>query len=436
MDYTQGIRTGRTDPKSLEDLYRAARQQHDESRFRADLLTCYGESPGNILYAAWAYRLQDMPPAERTESRLADWKWAVPLGLAAGIVFAVLSLSRFDLPAQMPFLALVWAPIGACFIIAFLVGAGGRDWSRAAPLMIGLVAFGVYVSLWVTLGQRQSYLFLMALHLPVLAWIGVGLAVVGLRSTALDRQAFLAKSLEVIVTGGLYVIAGGAFAVITLGLFQALGIQLPLDVIKLLIAGGGGLITVLAVATVYDPRASAAKQRFEQGLGRLITIAGRLLLPLTLVMLVIYVLLVPFNFMEPFRNRDVLVVYNAMLFAVMGLLVGVTPVNEDDLPARYHSLVRAGILAVASLTVLVSLYALSATLYRTSLGGITVNRLAVIGWNLVNIGVLALLVAKQVRGGRAGWIRSLHESFSVGAVAYALWTLFLILAVPVLFGRV
>jgi multisubunit Na+/H+ antiporter MnhF subunit len=136
------------------------------------------------------------------------------------------------------------------------------------------------------------------------------------------------------------------------------------------------------------------------------------LLPLTLLVLIVYLVVIPFNFMQPFRNREVLIIYNAGLFAVMALLVGVTPVHEDDLPQKYHAALRTGILAVAILAALISLYALSATVYRTVLGGLTVNRVTVIGWNGINIAILVLLIYKQFKHGATVWVHSLQSAFS------------------------
>jgi len=194
-----------------------------------------------------------------------------------------------------------------------------------------------------------------------------------------------------------------------------------------------GLIPVLAVASVYDPQLPPAGQRFDQGLARLITTLGRIFLPLTLIVLVIYLLSIPANFWKPFEQRDVLIVYNLMLFAVMGLIVIATPLRADDVPEQYRDYLRRGILAVAALTLLVSLYALSATVYRTTLGGWTINRLTIIGWNSINIGLLAVFLYRQWRFGRAAWIESSHNTFRLGLIAYALWILFLVLALPLLF---
>ncbi len=433
MKYLQDIRAAHTDPERLENLYRAALRENAGDEWKSDLLARLAESPDNILYAAWRYRLQGAE-TEQPESHGINWKLAIPLGLIAGLVFAVFSISRFDLPRHMPLLLFAWAPVGACFIVAFLaLQTTSRQYPQRAGVVIGaLIAIGIYVILIVALANREQYKVLMALHLPLLALTGVGISLVGIKSNAQERFAFLLKAIEVGVTGGVYVIVGGMFAGITIGLFAALSIKLPDDLIKALIAGGGGVICVLAVATVYDPRVAPLAQRFEQGLGKLVPTMMRLLLPLTLIVLVVYLFVIPFNFMQPFRNRDILIVYNAMLFAVMGLLIGATPLQEHDLP-KYHGALRAGILAVASLTVVISLYALSATVYRTALGGFTLNRVTVIGWNVINISILILLIYKQIKHGAAAWVGSLQSAFSAGTMGYVVWALFLTLATPWLF---
>jgi hypothetical protein len=191
-------------------------------------------------------------------------------------------------------------------------------------------------------------------------------------------------------------------------------------------------VSVLTVASVYDPLSPPFEQRFRQGLGRIITTIMWLLLPLTGLVLVIYLFVIPFNFMEPFYNRDVLIVYNVMLFAIMGLLIGATPVYASELTERQQSVLRIAILTITCLTVLVSLYALSATAYRTALGGLTMNRLTILGWNTINIGILISLLIKQIKRKQA-WIASIQRTFSVGSLAYLCWAVFLVLAVPLLF---
>jgi hypothetical protein len=179
---------------------------------------------------------------------------------------------------------------------------------------------------------------------------------------------------------------------ITMGMFSALNVTLPDTIMRLVAAGGFGLIPILAVATMYDPLVTPEAQDFSQGLSKFIFTMMRLLLPLTLIVLVIYVLVIPFNFMAPFQNRDLLIVYNVMQFAIIGLLIGVTPLKLDDLSPKLQVWLRRGIIAIIILALIVSVYALSAVIYRTVNGEITLNRVTIIGWNIINIIILAALL--------------------------------------------
>ncbi len=261
----------------------------------------------------------------------------------------------------------------------------------------------------------------------------MGISVLGFKSSTEDRFAFLIKSIEVMITAGLYLIAGMVFGGITMGMFAALSIDLPEIWLRLIAAGGFGLLPVLAVASVYDPGTPPSKQDFEQGLSQFIATMMRLLLPLTLGVLVIYIFIIPFNFLEPFENRDVLIVYNLMLFAILGLLLGATPIRGEALSPQLQKWLRTGIITVAVLAELVSVYALSATVFRTFGGGLTLNRLTIIGWNSINIAILFWLIYRQFKDGRDKWIESLQSVFSLATNAYLAWGLFLLVALPLLF---
>jgi hypothetical protein len=137
--------------------------------------------------------------------------------------------------------------------------------------------------------------------------------------------------------------------------------------------------------------------------------------------------------MEPFYNRDVLFIYNGMLFAVMALLVGATPIRPQELSPRLQFWLRSAILAVAALAALVSLYALAAIIYRTWMDGLTMNRLTVTGWNIINIAILGLLLSRQFGSPETAWGEALKKAYNVAAVAYTVWAAFIVLAVPILY---
>jgi len=69
VDYLQEIRAAQGDPRRLEELYQTARREQDKDEFRAAMLSCYRESPDNVLYAVWYYRLQQTPKEEEAKGR-------------------------------------------------------------------------------------------------------------------------------------------------------------------------------------------------------------------------------------------------------------------------------------------------------------------------------------------------------------------------------
>lgn len=430
IEYLPALRAAHRDPAEIEALYRLARNEHQLARFSEAVLTSYAESPDNLLYAAWYHRLRAPAEHERSTAR---WWLAVPLSLLTGLLFWLLTDAQFTLRDGRTALMLLWSPLAAMLVIGLLAAATRQHMRRAAVLVGLLVAVSAYVVLQ---GRRtgfagqQRYLELMIAHLPLLAWSAVSVFVLGLHARPHQRFAVLTKSIEVIGTGGVYAVAVVIFAVITQGLFAALDAALPEFVLRLLFVGGLGTLPVLAVASAYDPLRSPEAQEFRRGLGKSIALVMWLLLPLTLLVLVAYLAVIPFRFMEPFRERDVLIVYNVMLFAIMGLFVGATPITTDELPGPQQRMLRTVMLAVAGLAVLVSLYALAALLFRTLDDRLTVNRLAMLGWNAINLGVLGTLIGSQFRGGTTHWVAAFQSVFGRATVWYAGWTLLLAIAIP------
>ena len=445
MSYHDTVSDLAGDVEQLEQVYHAALKDGETDAFKQAIDASHTAAPDNLLYAAWFHRLKYS--AAQAKGHVIAWAWVIPLAAINALLFWWLSGDRFMITIEgfrgtshdfLPAILLLAAPLSAVFVLTYLTAAGRKRWRLGALIGIGLLAAGAYVLL--TYPQtgpaplQEQYLTLMVVHLPLLAWAGVGVFLIAGHRDPTNRFTFLIKSLEVFIVGGLFVIAGGLFTGITIGLFQALNVDFPELAQRLFIAGGGGLIALVAVAVIYNPTAPPAEQAFDEGLSKLIALLMRILLPLTLLVLLVYLIFIPFNFSAPFESRDVLIIYNAMLFAVVALLVGATPVSLADISPRLARWLRLGIGAVAALALLVSLYALAAILYRTSIDRLTPNRLTFIGWNVINIGLLFLLLLYQVRAKEGRWLHGLHRAFSAGTVAYAVWTLAMILAIPWLFG--
>jgi hypothetical protein len=447
MSYHDTVRALAQDAEQLEQVYHTALEAGETDAFKQAIEDSHTAAPENLLYAAWFHRLRYT--AAQAKSFAVAWAWVIPLALFNGLLFwwlsddqryviHILGARQGATIGYLPSIALLAGPLSAAFVLIYFTAVGHKNWRLSALIGIILVAAGAYV-LWTypqagTRPFQEQYLTLMTMHLPLLAWAGVGAFLIAEHRDPANRFTFLIKSVEAFIMGGLFVIAGGLFTAITIGLFAALSIDFPDLVQRLFIAGGGGLIPVVATAVIYNPTVPPAEQAFEQGLSRLVALLMRILLPLTLLVLLVYLGFIPFNFREPFENRDVLIIYNGMLFAVIALLVGATPVSLADISPRLGRWLRLGIITVAALALIVSLYALAAILYRTSIDRLTPNRLTFIGWNVINIGLLLFVLLFQARAKAGRWLQGLFRAYSAGTFAYAAWTLAMILALPWLFG--
>ena len=446
MQYLAQIQSSQHAPQPLESLFRAAEREHGSAEFREDIAAAYAAAPENRLLEAWQLRLADVATASTvanasSESTVAadrsrvHWGLVLPFSVITSVVLWLLSDPLFvfrDAAGHTElYLQLLVTPVIAVTAIGFLTGAR-RAHLSATPHSVALLG-GVTVltalAFWRSVGN-VDYRHVASGHMPLLAWAAVGICLMGIRASARDRFAFLTKSTEVVVVTGVYGLAVMAFNGITVQLFKTLGITLSESVIRLLMVGGAGLMPIVAVATVYDPLVSPSAQDFRRGLSKMVTTLPRLLLVPTLVVLAVYVALIPAHFMQPFYDRTSLLTYNGMLFAVAALLIGATPVHADDLSADYQRWLRRGIVAIAAFAVLVAAYALAAVLYRTAHDRLTLNRLTVIGWNVIHIGVLSGLLYRQVTGARNAWIASLHATFSEASVAFAAWAACVVVVLP------
>ncbi len=434
MKYLADIQSAAQDPERLEQLYQLSRQANDEAEFRADLQSEFASAPENILFSAWHARFDHQPLLKAR--RVIQWGLAIGLGIIAGLILWALSDPSLLFNGQVPLFVFLWAPIATIPALIYLVVVSRKNYLFAGLASIVLILACVYIQFLapaMQLQPRSDYINLMLILLPLLCWIAIGVTTLKFSAATPERFAFLVKSIEVMVAAAVYLGFGVAFGLITTGLFSALNVTIPEPLIRLVALGGVGLISILAIATMYDPHLSPRSQDFSQGLTRFIFTILRLLLPLTFLVLLIYIFVIPFNFMAPFNNRDILIIYNVMQFAIIGLLIGVTPLELNDLSPKLQAWLRRGVIAVAILAIIISLYALSAVTTRTAVNGFTLNRLTIIGWNVINIAILVALAYSQLRESSADWHARLQAVFSKATTAYLAWSVLLVIVLPLIF---
>lgn len=301
MTLKSQIEQAKGNPEILERLYRQAVATGEESIFREAIAEFAREYPEDMLFSAWVYRL-DIQPVQiplSMEDRIAEngsrqWWIAVGVSIVLGALYIVLAGDKppIPIPGQAnPLFWIGWGPLTVLAILFYLAVIDNREerirwYGVSAPIVVATALFAT----WIAWGRTDHIANLIAIHLPFVAWAAVGGSVaLGYPHTSRQFFAFMVKSVETILTAGIYLAAGLIFSGLTSGIFAALGIRFSELLIRTAAAWGIGVIPILALASVYDPKVPLLEQNWTTGLARILRILTRLLLPLALGVLAIYV---------------------------------------------------------------------------------------------------------------------------------------------------
>lgn len=446
MDLKSQIEEAKSDAAGLERLYKQAIKAGNGAAFKEAIVQSVGEYPENVLFSAWAYRLDVLalpPPVVESEgqtgnqSRPSRWLTAVVMSVVLGVVYALLARDKPPVPIPWeahPLFWIGWGPLtalGILFYLAMIDRSQSRPYGYAGLTVIPIVVYAA-VTVW---GRTDDIAILNAIHLPFIAWTAIGAAMtLGHPDPARQCYSYLVKSVETVLVGGIYFGAGGIFLGLTYGIFQAIGINLPEDDLQKVAAWGIGAIPVLALASVYDPTAPAVEQDWTTGLTRILRIITQLILPLALAVLLVYVFwFVPAYFWRPFQEREVLIVYNGTILAILVLLTVVVSGPVDERSPRHDAILSYAVQVLVALTLFLNVYALAAIASRMLNFGLTPNRYAVFGWNIVTLLMLAMIGLRQWRGRSDPWFSVLRESIARASVLAVAWTLWVLIVLPLWF---
>jgi len=445
MNLKNQIDALRGDAAGLERLYKSVLDAGNAAAFKSAMEQCAGEHPEDVLFAAWAYRLGILPvphsevgAASQIDHRQSRRWWiAILTSVILGLAFALFAgdLPPVPVPGEAdPLFWLGWAPLIALGILDYLA-LNDRSKKRTYFLAgLAMLPIAVYTAAtaWNRTGDVAA---LIALHLPFVAWAVVG-AALALRHPQPARQcyAYFVKSVETVLVGAIYFGVGAMFVGLTLGIFAVLGVNIQQQHLQTVAAWGIGAIPVLALASVYDPLAAPVAQDWNSGLTRILRIITQFILPLTIGVLLVYVFwFVPAYFWRPFQERDVLIIYNATILAVLVLLTVVVSGPTGERSPRQDTFLRYGVLVLVGLILFLNIYALVAMTSRLFNYGLTPNRYAAFGWNIVTLLMLAVVVFRQWKNRAQPWIDTFRESIARVSVLAAAWALWVLIGLPLAF---
>ena len=404
-----------SDPKELEKLYR-----QNPPDFRREFNLIYPGLNNNLLADFWNERLNYESSTEIPGSSVRELTFVIIASLIAVIIAKIPEIFSVDETFfYMRNTGLIFLPVLA-FYFAWKNSLSKRKILMASAAVL---VSAVYINLLPVNGSGDT-LKLSCIHLPLFLWTVLGFAFAGDRlNDHRKRLDFLRYNGDLIVISGIMMIAGMALTAITQGLFTLIGLKIFEFYRQYIIIPGLAALPIIGTYIIG---------KVPHLVSRVSPLIARIFSPLVLITLIAYLTAIIITGKDPYNDREFLLIFNVLLIAVMAIIV--FSVAEISRSGRN----RAEILILFFLsvvTVIVNCIALSAIIFRISEWGITPNRLAVLGGNVLILTNLILVIYKLFRTlFNKSELEEVEMVISKFLTVYCIWTVIVVFIFPPLFN--
>lgn len=362
-------------------------------------------------------------PGESGGSTRRDAVVALLLALGAAVAVKLPSVGGLSLDDDAGW----FARNASLLVFPFLVG--WFAWRRR----LGVAAVGALAAVLVAaaavtnaypFAPGGSTLTLTVLHLPVALWFVAGLAHAGMRwRDHGERMDFVRFTGEWVIYYALLALGGGVLVGLSIAVFSAIGVDAQTVVGEWVLPMGAAGAVVVAALLVQ------AKQSVVENMAPVLT---RVFTPLFTLLLLAFLGAVAWTRSLVEVEREVLIIFDLLLVVVLGLVLYAMSAREPTAPPGWFDRLQLVLVASALLVDLVGLVAMAE---RIALYGVSANKLAALGLNvllLVNLAWVGWLMAGFQRERR---IFAALESWQMAYLpAYAAWAAAVALVFPPAFG--
>jgi len=346
------------------------------------------------------------------------------LAVAAALAVKVPALFGFDLGGgDAPF----FARNASLFVLPLLTGYFA--WKRRIDtvtggwLALGFAAAALFANVYPFLSQSHTQA-LTALHLPIAVWLLVGVAYVGGGWFASARRMdFVRFSGELAIYYVLIALGGGVLTAFTLMMFAAIELNAEWFAQRWLIPCGA------AGAVIVGSWLVEAKQSVIENMAPVLT---KLFTPLFTVVLLGFLATMAWTGSPINVEREVLIAFDLLLAVVVGLVLYAVSARDPEAPPGLFDALQLVLVASA---LVVDAVALAAVAARISEFGLTPNRVAALGENLIllaNLAGTAWLYARFLR--HRGAFADLERWQIAYLPVYSGWAALVVVVLPPLFG--
>lgn len=270
-------------------------------------------------------------------------------------------------------------------LMAYFIWKKEIDIKKAAIALVVIILSWVYMNLLPSVESNDS-LILACMHMPILAWTILGFIYIkGEVKNSKSKIQYLIYNSNLAVMSAMLVISGFIFSALTIGMFNLIEVKIETFYFNYVVITGLSAIPLIASYLVEN----------NAGLVNKITpLIAKIFTPLVLIMLTIFTITLFATGKSIYSNRDFLLIFNLVLIGVMALILfSVIEANKLK-DSRVNTIL---LLLLSTVTIIVNGIALSAILFRLSEFGVSANRLAVLGANLIIFTNLILVFFKLIK---------------------------------------
>lgn len=270
-------------------------------------------------------------------------------------------------------------------LMAYFIWKKEIDIKKAAIALVVIILSWVYMNLLPSVESNDS-LILACMHMPILAWTILGFIYIkGEVKNTKSKIEYLIYNSNLAVMSAMLVISGFIFSALTIGMFNLIEVKIETFYFNYVVITGLSAVPLIASYLVEN----------NAGLVNKITpLIAKIFTPLVLIMLTIFTITLFATGKSIYSNRDFLLIFNLVLIGVMALILfSVIEANKLK-DSRVNTIL---LLLLSTVTIIVNGIALSAILFRLSEFGVSANRLAVLGANLIIFTNLILVFFKLIK---------------------------------------
>ena len=400
-------------PRELEKLY-----QDNKTSFKTTFNLLYPEITDNKLAAYWYERL-NYESAEISWGSKNELVFVIITSLIAGFMAKLPAILNIDPESfYQRNIGLIVFPV----LTAYFIWKDNLSTKKIVLAAIAFLIAAIFINL-LPADNKSDTLILSCIHLPLLLWAVLGFTYVGDNITSQKRRLdFLRYNGDLVIMATLILISGGILTAITIGLFELIGFKIEQFYTDYVVISG--LAAVPVVATYIT-------QTNPHLVNKVSPVIAKIFSPLVLITLIVYLVAIFFSGKDPYNDRDFLMFFNFLLIGVMAIILFSVAETFKKNENRAGSFI---LLALSIVTVIVNGFALSAILFRISEWGITPNRLAVLGGNILMLANLLTVTFKLFKNvSKKADINEVENAISMFLPVYIIWTFIVSFIFPLLF---